>query len=377
MEEEGREESGAERDEVDRGHGSAMAHAQGNEAMREVILVADEDGLPEREADDDDGESVVDRDGEDDERGDNAGHGVEAVSGYVEGGEDGEDGEGVADEHAAGIAHEHGGGGEVEKEKAGERADEDEEHCGDEVLLGQDGDGGEGGGGDEGDAGAQAVHVVEQVEGVGDGDDPADGDKEREPLGGDEGGDSEFGREGPEEDGDGGLDGEADPGGEAPEIVEETEDEERRAAGKDEEDELGAGGGAGDVVEKYLREPGGGAGSGGDECEQRGGEDGEGGDEEESDAAAERDGLGVNLAFARQVHEVEAAGKSADDPAEEGGGKEGGGEQGQGDGNQVHRSSSAGAMQGETRHIFSLKTRIPAGAVQVNGEGCMRWTEWT
>ena len=168
---EGAEDGGGEPEEEDGQRGRA---AGADESVREVVLVADVEGFAETPADVNHGDEVGEDDAEDEQRFED-GKGLH-VGGGVEMGEDREEREEIADEVAAGIAEERGGPGEIEGEEAEERAGGEEPDGGDEVLAVAGGGPGEGPDADEAEAGAEAVHVIHEVGGIGEGNDPKDGD---------------------------------------------------------------------------------------------------------------------------------------------------------------------------------------------------------
>ena len=95
------EERGGEPEEED---GGGMGQTAACEAMREMVLVAEVEGFMEAPADPEDGEEIGEDDAEDEdwlEDGESMGMGI-----GVEVGEDGEDGEQIADEMTAGVAEE-------------------------------------------------------------------------------------------------------------------------------------------------------------------------------------------------------------------------------------------------------------------------------
>src|SRR5438067_2038507 len=101
-------------DEIEAQYRGASGHAAGDQAMGEVVGVADEWALAAGEADEGNDDEVIERQSEDDDGGE---EGVPAVgdvqAGREVGGADGEDAENEADEQGAAVAHEDGRGGEI------------------------------------------------------------------------------------------------------------------------------------------------------------------------------------------------------------------------------------------------------------------------
>lgn len=81
-----------------------------------------------------------------------------------------------SDEEAAGISEENCGGIEVVAQKAKDGAGESDGHHGDEGVTVQERDDEGHESGEQGGTGGEAVEAVDQVEGVGDGEDPQDGE---------------------------------------------------------------------------------------------------------------------------------------------------------------------------------------------------------
>ena len=120
-------------------------------------------------------ERVEDRDEQDQDR--HRQHGQEAARTPAGGVQERRAGQEEADEHRAAVAHEDGRRVRIVHQESQQPGPEDGEHQGlGRLSVAQEGERQEGGG-DRGDAGRQPVHVVEQVDGVGDTDQPEEGDR--------------------------------------------------------------------------------------------------------------------------------------------------------------------------------------------------------
>src|SRR5581483_6982009 len=184
-------------------HGVGAAEMLAREPVREMVDVADPERFPVQRADDDDLGEVDQRDGEDEQRRQDGQR--SRILFVVKVGEDGHDGEQVADEMAAGIAEKRTGVRKIPRQKTDERAAHEKTNGGDEVFAGGSGDHREEQGADGAEAGAKAVHVVDEIERVENGEQPQDGDGVTEENVVDEQGDAQSGSS--HEQGDGELAG--------------------------------------------------------------------------------------------------------------------------------------------------------------------------
>lgn len=158
----------------DERNGCGPAEAATNEAMREMIVVADVEGFAQARANENNGDEIPERHGEKEDR-------AEACDCRwtrrgPEVGLDGEDGEEEADQVASGVAEKGGGARVVEREESERRTAHSKGEHGDWKLTVQDGDAAGERGRDDAESGAKTVHVVHEVEGVRHGENPENGD---------------------------------------------------------------------------------------------------------------------------------------------------------------------------------------------------------
>ncbi len=106
------EDGGGEPEDFD---GGGFGKAQANQAVREVVGVAVVKGFSQAPADEDDLDHVEERDGEDQQR--NEDGPMAGMADAIEMREDGEDGQEVADEMAAGVAKESTGARKIAGKK--------------------------------------------------------------------------------------------------------------------------------------------------------------------------------------------------------------------------------------------------------------------
>jgi hypothetical protein len=106
-------------DEVDAQHRRPLAHPAGDEAVAEVVGVADERALAARQADGAHDDQVVQRDRQHDQRREHrVPAGAEVLAGAEERRAHGQDAQQQADHQAAAVAHEDARGREVEAQEA-------------------------------------------------------------------------------------------------------------------------------------------------------------------------------------------------------------------------------------------------------------------
>ena len=142
--------------------------------MGKVIRVADVKWFAHSPAQNDDPREIAQRDREHQQRRD---HRPRArVEFAVEVRQNGQHGEQIADEMAAGVAEKRAGVGKIVRQKTHQRAAGKKGDERDQILAVHRGDHGEADRADRAEAGAKAVHVVHEVEGVDDGEQPENRD---------------------------------------------------------------------------------------------------------------------------------------------------------------------------------------------------------
>jgi hypothetical protein len=161
---------------VDAQHRRALGHPAGDEAVAEVVGVADERTLPARQADQTHHHQVVERHRQHDDRHEyGIPPGPERLAARQVRRAHREHAQQKPDDQADRVAHEDRGGRKVETQEPDQRPQQQRQRTRDEPLLDAQRRREERGGAHRGDTGAEAVHVVEEVEGVGDSGDPEDG----------------------------------------------------------------------------------------------------------------------------------------------------------------------------------------------------------
>ena len=155
----------------------ALAEADAQEAVVEVVLVGAERRAPVADPLEDHERGVEDRHGEHQQRGGQGDRG-----GALQHSLHGQRADGEAEHQCAGVAHEGAGRVEVVTQEGQRRAADDRRHRRDLDALEGDREDGEGQGGDRHQAGGEPVDAVDQVDQVGDQGDPQDGDRVGEPA---------------------------------------------------------------------------------------------------------------------------------------------------------------------------------------------------